>query len=63
MADNDPKDPNEKQPGEQPEGKYHYNPGNQSGKTAGVTIKPETERDNSPERQKQRHEQSEGNRR
>ena len=30
MADN--KNPNEKQPGEKPEGKYHYNPGNQSGK-------------------------------
>ena len=32
MADN--KNPNEKQPGEKQEGKYHYNPGNQSGKTA-----------------------------
>lgn len=32
MADN--KNPNEKQPGEKPEGRYHYNPGNQSGKTA-----------------------------
>ena len=32
MADN--KNPNEKQPGEKPEGKYHYNPGNQAGKTA-----------------------------
>jgi hypothetical protein len=30
MADN--KKPNEKQPGEKPEGKYHHNPGNQSGK-------------------------------
>jgi hypothetical protein len=30
MADN--KDPNEKQPGEKPEGKYHYNPGNMAGK-------------------------------
>jgi hypothetical protein len=32
MADN--KNPNEKQPGEKLEGKYHYNPGNQSGKVA-----------------------------
>jgi len=32
MADN--KRPNEKQPGEMPGGKYHYNPGNQSGKVA-----------------------------
>ena len=32
MADN--KNQNEKQPGENPEGKYHYNPGNQSGKEA-----------------------------
>jgi hypothetical protein len=30
MADN--KNPNEKQPGEKPEGEHHYNPGNQSGK-------------------------------
>jgi hypothetical protein len=28
------KDPNEKQPGEKPPGKYHYNPGNMSGKEA-----------------------------
>ena len=32
MADD--KNPNDKQAGEKPEGKYHYNPGNQSGKTA-----------------------------
>jgi hypothetical protein len=30
MANN--KNPNEKQPGENPEGKYHYNPGNMAGK-------------------------------
>jgi hypothetical protein len=30
MADN--KDPSEKQPGENPEGKYHFNPGNMAGK-------------------------------
>jgi hypothetical protein len=34
MADN--KDPNQKQPGEKKEGKYHYNPGNQSGKELGI---------------------------
>jgi hypothetical protein len=31
MANN--KNPNEKQPGEMTPGKYHYNPGNMSGKT------------------------------
>jgi len=34
MANN--KNPNEKQPGEKRPGKYHYNPGNMSGKTAGI---------------------------
>jgi len=58
MADNDPKNPREKQPGEQPEGKYHYNPGNQSGKTADVIVKPESKRDNSRQKQKQRHARS-----
>ena len=47
MDDN--RNPIEKQPGERPPGKYHYNPGNQSGKTADVVIKPESERDNSSE--------------
>lgn len=31
MANN--KNPNQKQPGEKEPGKYHYNPGNMSGKT------------------------------
>ena len=31
MADS--KNPNDKKPGEHAEGKYHYNPGNQAGKT------------------------------
>lgn len=35
MANN--KNPNEKQPGEKQPGKFHYNPGNMSGKTAGVS--------------------------
>jgi hypothetical protein len=30
MADS--KKPNEKQPGENPDGKYHFNPGNMAGK-------------------------------
>jgi hypothetical protein len=33
MPDNINKNPNEKQPGEKPEGTYHFNPGNQSGKS------------------------------
>jgi hypothetical protein len=33
MANNEK--PNEKQPGENPEGKYHYNPGNMAGKKPG----------------------------
>jgi hypothetical protein len=36
MADNNNKNPNEKQPGEKPDGKYHFNPGNQSGKTKSI---------------------------
>jgi hypothetical protein len=30
------KNPNQKQPGEKEPGKFHYNPGNMSGKTAGI---------------------------
>ena len=33
MANN--KNPNEKQPGEKPEGKHHFNPGNMAGKKPG----------------------------
>jgi hypothetical protein len=33
MANN--KNPSEKQPGENPEGKYHFNPGNMAGKKPG----------------------------
>ncbi|MHC2708598.1 hypothetical protein ACVIWV_007892 [Bradyrhizobium diazoefficiens] len=32
---NNTKRPDEKQPGENPEGKYHYNPGNMAGKKPG----------------------------
>ena len=40
MANN--KDPNQKQPGEKEPGKYHYNPGNMSGKTMD-SCKPESD--------------------
>jgi hypothetical protein len=33
------KDPNQKQPGEKQPGKFHYNPGNMSGKTSGTQKK------------------------
>lgn len=33
MANN--RNPNETQPGENPEGKYHFNPGNMAGKKPG----------------------------
>ena len=46
MADN--KKPNEKQPGEKLEGKYHYNPGNQSGKTAEKLTKEEAKKNDEP---------------
>jgi hypothetical protein len=47
MADN--KNPNQKQPGEKAEGKYHYNPGNQSGKEIEVG-KDESEQENNVDR-------------
>ena len=37
MAEN--QNPQEKQSGEKGEGKYHYNPGNQSGKEAEIVPK------------------------
>jgi hypothetical protein len=46
MADN--KNPNEKQPGEKPEGKYHYNPGNQSGKTTEDVVKEKAKKHDDP---------------
>jgi hypothetical protein len=36
MADNNNRDANEKLPGEKPEGTYHFNPGNQSGKSKAI---------------------------
>ena len=46
MADN--KNPDVKQSGEHPEGKYHYNPGNQAGKTAEIVPKEETKESDEP---------------
>jgi hypothetical protein len=48
MADN--KNPNEKQSGEKPEGKYHYNPGNQSGKEAEIVPKEDAQKEGEPRR-------------
>ena len=53
MADN--KNPNEKQPGEKKPGKYHYNPGNMSGKTADI-YKDESEQENNVDRIQSRDE-------
>jgi hypothetical protein len=39
------KNPDQKQPGEKEPGKFHYNPGNMSGKTIG-TNKDESEQSN-----------------
>ena len=35
MADDNKRNPNEKQPGENPKGEFHYNPGNMAGKKPG----------------------------
>ncbi|NPU67770.1 hypothetical protein HL667_22390 [Bradyrhizobium sp. 83012] len=53
MADN--VNPDQKQPGEHQEGKFHYNPGNQAGKTVEVG-KPEGEQINNKDRIEQREE-------
>jgi len=50
MADN--KNPNQKQPGEKPEGKFHYNPGNQSGKVAENVPAKEAEKDGKPSQER-----------
>jgi len=46
MTDN--KNPNVKQVGEKAQGKYHYNPGNQSGKEAKIVPNEEAEKDDKP---------------
>ena len=51
MANN--KNPNEKQPGENPEGKYHYNPGNMAGKTPEDAKRTGDNRDEPPHEQKE----------
>jgi hypothetical protein len=50
MADN--KNPDAKQPGEHPEGEYHYNPGNQSGKSAKIVPKEEANENDAPHRER-----------
>jgi hypothetical protein len=47
MANN--RNPSEKQPGEKVPGKYHYNPGNMSGKTADIN-KDDSEQQNNIDR-------------
>ncbi len=49
MANN--KDPNQKQPGEKESGKFHYNPGNMSGKAIGSSkdeVEQQTDADRRP---------------
>jgi hypothetical protein len=42
------KNPNEKQPGENPEGKFHFNPGNMAGKKPGDPERTAENRDKAP---------------
>lgn len=51
MADDT--DPKSKQPGEKPEGKFHYNPGNMSQKTV-ESVKPEAEQHANEDRKQSR---------
>ncbi len=44
------KDPHEKQPGEKKPGKFHYNPGNMSGKTVEIG-KEAAEKEGEPDRE------------
>jgi hypothetical protein len=52
MADN--RNPNQKQPGEKKPGKFHYNPGNMSGKTTD-TCKDESEQQANADSIQSRH--------
>ncbi len=54
MANN--KNPNQKQPGEKAPGKFHYNPGNQSGKTVEI-CKDESQREANKDTIQSRHQQ------
>jgi hypothetical protein len=49
MPDNNNKNPNEKQPGEKPEGTYHFNPGNMAGKKPGDAEQTDKNRGAPPE--------------
>jgi hypothetical protein len=46
----DTKNPNEKPAAEKSEGKYHYNPGNQSGKEAEIVPKEDPKKDETSHR-------------
>jgi hypothetical protein len=54
MANN--KNPNQKQPGEKEPGKFHYNPGNMSGKTIEI-CKDESEQPDNADKKQSRHDQ------
>lgn len=56
MADHENKNPTEKQPGEKPEGTYHFNPGNQSGKSKAVPKdRSEPRNDADPTENREKH--------
>jgi hypothetical protein len=48
------KNPNEKQPGKKPEGKYHFNPGNMAGKKPGDAEQSKENRGASPQEHKEK---------
>jgi hypothetical protein len=50
------KDPSRKRPGEKEPGKFHFNPGNMSGKTIGI-CKDESKQQANADRKQSRHEQ------
>ena len=49
MANDNNKNPNVKQPGENPDGKYHFNPGNMAGKKPGDAKETDENRGKAPE--------------
>ena len=55
MANN--KNPNEKQPGEKEDGKFHYNPGNMSGKTIGGGKDKSEQQNDAEQARRSRHKQ------
>lgn len=52
MANN--KNPNVKQPGENPDGKFHFNPGNMAGKTPGDPEQTAENRGEPPDEDKEK---------